>query len=82
MGIDADAPNPVLGPQRVGSTIVMSRSIFMPMCDADGEITKGDTGVSGELIVLIPPLTLVCGELPLVVAEIWLCEPFPTGYWG
>jgi hypothetical protein len=83
MGIDAD-PNPLPGAlaRRVGSTQVMSRSIFMLMRDAVGEITKPGTdaeaGVRGELITLVPPLTLVCGE-PLVVAEMALCEPFPTG---
>jgi len=56
----------------------------MPMRDAVGEITKGGTeaGVRGEFIVLVPPLTLVCGELPLVVAGMALRDPFPTGYWG
>ena len=54
----------------------------MLMRDADGEITKlgteAEAGVRGELIKLVPPLTLVCGE-PLVVAEMALREPFPTG---
>jgi hypothetical protein len=82
MGIDADSPNLLPGRRRLGSTLVMSRSIFMLMRDADGEITKPGTeaeeGVRGELITLVPPLTLVCGE-PLVVAEIALCDPFPRG---
>ena len=54
----------------------------MLMRDADGEITKPGTeaeaGVRGELITLVPPLTLVCGE-PLVVAEMALRDPFPRG---
>lgn len=82
MGIDADPPNPLPEPRRVGSTQVMSRSIFMLMRDADGEITKlgteAEAGVRGELIKLVPPLTLVCGEPP-VVAEMALREPFPIG---
>ena len=52
------------------------------MREADGEITKlgteADEGVSGELITLVPPLTLVCGE-PLVVAEMAECDPFARG---
>lgn len=80
MGIVADPPNPLLELRRAGS---MSRSIFMLRRDADGEITKGavEAGVRGELIVLVPPLTLVCGELAPVAEMAALREPFPTGYW-
>ena len=53
----------------------------MLMRDADGEITKpsmeAEAGVvRGELIMLIPLLTLVCGE-PLVITEMVLRDPFP-----
>jgi hypothetical protein len=52
----------------------------MLMRDADGEIpklgTEAEAGVRGELITLVPPLTLVCGE---PVAEMTLCDPFPRG---
>ena len=83
MGIDADPPNPLPGPRRLGSTQVISRSIFMLMRDADGEITKpsmeAEAGVvRGELITLVPLLTLVCGE-PLVITEMALCNPFLKG---
>lgn len=56
----------------------------MPMREADGEIRKGGAGagVRGELIALVPPLTLVCGELPQVVAEMGLFETFLIEYWG
>lgn len=81
VGIDVD-PNPLPGARRVGSTQVISRSIFMLIRDADGEITKlgteAEAGVRGELMTLVPPLTLVCGE-PLVVAEMALREPVPAG---
>ena len=54
----------------------------MLMRDVDGEMTKlgteAEEGVRGELITLVPPLTLVCGE-PLVVAEMAECDPFARG---
>ena len=53
----------------------------MLMRDAEGEIKKGgaEAGVRGEFIVLVPPLALVCGELPFV-AEMTLRDPLPTEY--
>ena len=81
MGIDADDPLP--GRRRLGSTQAMSRSIFIFIRDAVGEIptklgTEAEEGVRGELMTLVPPLTLVCGEPLFVVAEMTLCDPFPT----